>query len=82
MTDETPVCQRLPEIPPSQYEEVKAHIKQLLEQGVIRESSSPYTSPLAIVKKKDGRFRMFLEFQPFNCKTRKGEYPLQSGSQL
>lgn len=35
------------------YEEVKNHIIKLLEQEVIRESSSLYSSPLVIVRKTD-----------------------------
>ena len=76
MTDETPVRQRYRRLPPSQYEEVKEHIKQLLGTGVIRESSSPYSSPLVIVKKKDGSIRMCVDYRPLNWKTRKDAYPL------
>lgn len=56
-------------LPPSQYEEVKAHIRQLLEQGIISESCSPYSSPLVIVKKKDGNMRMCVDYRQFNLKT-------------
>ena len=76
LTDETPVRQRYRRLPPSQYEEVKAHIRQLLDQGVIRESSSPYSSPLVIVRKKDGRLRMCVDYRLLNKKTRKDAYPL------
>lgn len=76
LVDEGPVCQRYRRLPPSQYEEVKGHIKQLLEQGVIRESSSPYSSPLVIVKKKDGTLRMCVDYRQLNMKTRKDAYPL------
>ena len=47
VVDEAPVRQRY-----RQYEKVKAHIVQLLQHGIIRESSSPYCSPLVIVRKK------------------------------
>lgn len=50
VVDEAPVRQRYRRIPPSLYEEVKAHIAQLLQHGIIRESSSPYSSPLVIVR--------------------------------
>ncbi|KAI2643768.1 Retrovirus-related Pol polyprotein [Labeo rohita] len=65
-----------PSLPPSQYEEVKDHIRQLLEQGIISESCSPYSSPLVIVKKKDGNMRMCVDYRQLNLKTRKDAYPI------
>ncbi|XP_073720501.1 uncharacterized protein [Misgurnus anguillicaudatus] len=76
VTDDVPIRQRYRRLPPSQYEEVKAHIRQLLEQGVISESCSPYSSPLVIVKKKDGNMRMCVDYRQLNLKTRKDAYPL------
>ncbi|XP_028309745.1 uncharacterized protein LOC114467552 isoform X1 [Gouania willdenowi] len=54
LLDDVPLRQRYRRIPPSEYEAVKAHINQLLESQVIRESSSPYASPIVLVRKKDG----------------------------
>ena len=54
LLDDVPVRQHYRRIPPSEYEVVKEHINQLLEGQVIRESSSPYGSPIVLVKKKDG----------------------------
>ncbi len=76
VTDDVPVRQRYRRLPPSQYEEVKDHIRQLLEQGIISESCSPYSSPLVIVKKKDGNMRMCVDYRQLNLKTRKDAYPL------
>ena len=76
VVDDAPVSQRYRRIPPSQYEEVKNHIKKLLEQKVIRESSSPYSSPLVIVRKKDGSIRLCVDYRRLNAKTRKDAFPL------
>lgn len=76
LTDEVPVKQRYRRIPPSEYEAVKAHINQLLEAQVIRESSSPYASPIVLVKKKDGSLRMCVDYRQLNSKTRKDSFPL------
>lgn len=54
LLDEVPVRQWYRHIPPSDYEAVKAHFNQLLEHRVIRESCSPYASPIVLAKKKDG----------------------------
>lgn len=54
LSDDIPVWQHYRRISPSQYEAVKSHIKQLLGSQVIRESCSPYSSPIVLVQKKDG----------------------------
>lgn len=76
LLDDTPVRQRYRRIPPSDYEVVKTHINQLLETQVIRESSSPYASPIVLVKKKDGSLRMCVDYRHLNTKTRKDAFPL------
>lgn len=76
LLDDVPVRQRYRRIPPSDYEVVKTHINQLLEAQVIRESSSPYASPIVLVKKKDGSLRMCVDYRHLNAKTRKDAFPL------
>ncbi|KAL7831377.1 hypothetical protein SRHO_G00308800 [Serrasalmus rhombeus] len=76
LLDNVPVRQRHRRIPPTEYEVVKAHINQLLETRVIRESSSPYASPIVLVKKKDGSLRMCVDYRLLNAKTRKDAFPL------
>lgn len=49
LLDNVPTKQRYRRIPPSQFEIVKAHIKQLLEAQIIRESCSLYAAPLVLV---------------------------------
>lgn len=52
LTDNIPVQQRYRRIPPTQWQAVKNHIKQLLDSKVIRESSSSHVSPIVLVQKK------------------------------
>ena len=75
LLDEVPVRQPYRRIPPSQYEAVRTHIKQLLDSQVIRESCSPYSSPIVLVTKKGG-LRMCVDYRQLNAKTRKDVYPL------
>ncbi|XP_049332461.1 retrovirus-related Pol polyprotein from transposon opus [Astyanax mexicanus] len=76
LLDDVPVRQRYRRIPPSDYDAVKAHIHQLLENQVIQESCSPYASPIVLVKKKDGTLRMCVDYRQLNAKTRKDAFPL------
>lgn len=76
LLDDVPVRQRYRRVPPSDYEAVRAHINQLLETQVTRESCSPYASPIVLVKKKDGSLRMCVDYRQLNTKTRKDAFPL------
>jgi hypothetical protein len=48
---------------------IKKAIKELLEMGHIRPSSSPFTSSVVLLKKKDGTTRMCIEYRALNKKT-------------
>lgn len=76
LVDELPVRQRYRRIPPSEYEAAKAHIRKLLEAQVIRESCSPFASPIVLVKKKDGSLRLCVDYRLLNNKTPKDSFPL------
>lgn len=76
LLDEAPVRQRYRRLPPSQYEQVKAHIQELLDKGIVRPSSSPFSSPIVIVFKKNGEMRLCVDYRLLNAKTRKDAYPL------
>lgn len=76
LLDDVPIRQRYRRIPPSDYDDVRAHIRQLLDNQVIRESCSPYASPIVLVRKKDGSLRLCVDYRLLNGKTRKDAFPL------
>jgi len=55
---------------------VEEHIKEMLEAGVIRPSTSPYRSPVTIQKKKNGGIRFCIDLRRLNSITVKNSYPL------
>ena len=75
-TTEVPVRQPFRRIPPTQYQEVKEHIKDLLNRGVIRESHSAWASPIVLVRKKDDSLRMCVDYRLLNAKTHRDAFPL------
>ena len=72
----SPIKQR-PRRPPRAFEgEEEKIIADQLKAGVIRESSSPWSSPLVYVKKKDGTTRQCVDYRKLNEVTKKDAYPL------
>jgi hypothetical protein len=61
----------------TQLLELKKQIKELLEKGFIRPSSSPWGSPVIFVEKKDGTQRMCVDYRLLNEVTIKNKYPLR-----
>lgn len=76
LLDNVPIRQRYRRIPPSDYDDVRAHIRQLLENGIVKESCSPYASLIVVVRKKDGTLRLCVDYRLLNGKTRKDAFPL------
>ena len=76
-TGNTPPVHLLPRrIPQSHREEMAKLVKDMLEQGAIQQSDSPWSSPMVLVKKKDGSGRFCVDYRKVNSVTRKNAYPL------
>ena len=76
LSDPTPFKQRHRRIPPSMYEEVKLHLEQLLKANIIRKSHSPFASNIVLVRRKNGKLRLCLDFRQLNMNTIKDSYAL------
>ena len=60
----------------SQRVEIERHISNMLDQNIIQVSASPWSSPVVLVKKKDGTTRFCVDYRKLNAVTRKDSYPL------
>ena len=76
LKDETPFKQRSRPIHPQDYEAVRRHLQTLLKAGVIRESESPFSSPIVVVKKKNGDVRLCVDYRKLNLQTIRDAYAL------
>ena len=57
-------------------EEVRAHMKEMLEAGAIHPSQSPWCNAVVLVRKKDGGLHFCIDFHKLNVRTKKDSYPL------
>ncbi|GJZ92761.1 putative reverse transcriptase domain-containing protein [Tanacetum coccineum] len=71
----TPVAKSPYRLAPSELEELLGQLKELQDKGFIRPSSSPWGAPVLFVKKKDGSFRMCIDYRELNKLTIKNRYP-------
>ncbi|GKA67096.1 putative reverse transcriptase domain-containing protein, partial [Tanacetum coccineum] len=71
-----PVARAPYRLAPSKMKELPEQLKELFDKGCIRPSSSPWGAPVLFDKKKDGSFRMCIDYRELNKLTMKNRYPL------
>ena len=57
-------------------EEISRQLSLMQEQGMIRPSSSPWASPVVLVRKKDGSLRFCVDYRGINSVTKPDQFPL------
>ncbi|GJV79036.1 putative reverse transcriptase domain-containing protein, partial [Tanacetum coccineum] len=71
-----PIAKSPYRLAPFELEELSEQLKELQDKGFIRPSSSPWGALVLFVKKKDGSFRMCIDYRELNKLTIKNCYPL------
>nr|GEX16172.1 reverse transcriptase [Tanacetum cinerariifolium] len=62
--------------PPTHKDVIEIMMKELLDTGVIRDSQSPFSSSVVMVKKKDGTWRMCIDYKRLNNANIKNNFPI------
>lgn len=76
LTDEVPVNQAYRHLPRKLYDDVKKYLNDLIVNGWIQESESPYSSPIVCVRKKDSSLRLCVDYRKLNLKTISDRQPI------
>ncbi|GBN72220.1 Retrovirus-related Pol polyprotein from transposon 297, partial [Araneus ventricosus] len=71
-----PIKQYPKRLPLAKKEEAERLVKEMVDDGIIEESSGPWASPIVLVKKKDGSTRFCVDYRTLNEITIKHSYPL------
>jgi hypothetical protein len=82
MEGKGPVKVRPYRYPQSQKEQIEIMIQDMLAEGIIQPSTSPYSSPIVLVKKKDGTWRFCTDYRALNAITVKDSFPMPTVDEL
>lgn len=74
LSDSRPFRERSRRLAPADIDDVRSHLQKLLAAGLIKESRSPYASPIVVARKKNGSIRMCIDYRTLNARTIPDQY--------
>ncbi|XP_049321873.1 uncharacterized protein LOC125782292 [Astyanax mexicanus] len=74
LRDDKPFRERSRRIAPADLDDLRRHLQGLLAAGIIKESRSPYASPIVLARKKSGQLRMCVDYRTLNRHTIPDQY--------
>lgn len=75
-TDHAPIKQRYYPLSPALQKEVNSELNDMLANGIVEPSSSPWASPIVMIKKKSGGWRFCVDYRALNKVLVSDSYPL------
>ncbi|GJT93278.1 putative reverse transcriptase domain-containing protein [Tanacetum coccineum] len=76
VSDAAPITRSPYRLAHSEMQELSSQLQEFFDKGFIRPSSSPCGAPVLFFKKKDGNFKMCIDYSELNKLTVKNRYPL------
>ena len=77
-----PVRDKMRRVPPKWRDEIEEQIQEMLMNGICRESKSPWSSQVLLVRKRDGTMRFVVDYRKLNDVTIKDDYPMPNMKDL
>ncbi|GFV77912.1 hypothetical protein TNCV_661 [Trichonephila clavipes] len=76
LTDDEPIFYKPRRLPFAERDIVDAQVDEWVKNGIVEPCSSPYASQVVVVKKKDGKSRVCIDYRRLNRKLIKDNYPV------
>ena len=76
LTDPAPIKQAAYRQSPMKQQVIRDNVRKLLQNNLIQPSNSPWSSPVVLVMKHSGEWRMCIDYRKLNARTRKDAYPI------